>query len=105
MTILRGLNGEEIAYVAEFKRKFSPKVSKKQLTSAVERLKIEYIVPTEQQATLLHSAGVMPSRGAPGRLMKMESMEKLLQGFGVSVLIGKQSNKVSGVYLCGEEIW
>ena len=86
--------------VGEFKKKFSPKISRKHLSSTVERVKIECIVPTEQHATLLHSAEVMPSRRTPGKLMKMGSMEKLLEGLGIAVLIGKQSDQMSGMYLC-----
>ena len=57
---------------------------------------LETIAPTGQQATLLHSTGVISLRGAAGKLMRLDSMERLLNDFRIPLLIGKQSDKVSG---------
>ena len=99
MSILRAFNGEQFTCVTEFWKKYFPEVNRNHLTSALKRLMLETIVPTGQQATLLRSAGVISLRGAAGRLMKLESMEKLLDDFGIPLLIGKPSDKVSGGYV------
>ena len=95
VSILRAFNGEQFACVTEFWRKYFPEVNRNHLTSALKRLNLDTILPTGQQATLLRSAGVISLRGAAGRLMKFESMEKLLDDFGIPLQIGKPTDKVS----------
>ncbi len=96
MSILRTFNGELYGCVTEFWRKYFPEVNRNHLTSALKRLNLETILPTGQQATLLRAAGVISLRGAAGRLMKFESLEKLLDDFGIPLQIGKPTDKVSG---------
>ena len=95
VSILRAFNGEQFACVTEFWRKYFPEVNRNHLTSALKRLNLDTILPTGQQATLLRSAGVISLRGAAGRLMKFDSMEKLLDDFGIPLQIGKPTDKVS----------
>ena len=94
VSILRAFNGEQYACVTEFWRKYFPEVNRNHLTSALKRLTLETIMPTGQQATLLRSAGVISLRGAAGRLMRFEDMEKLMDDFGIPLQIGKPNNKV-----------
>ena len=101
VSILQTFNGDQFACVTEFWRKYFPEVNRNHLTSALKRLNLETILPTGQQATLLRSAGVISLRGAAGRLMKFESMEKLLDDFGIPLQIGKPTDKVRTTALWG----
>lgn len=94
VSILRAFNGEQFACVTEFWRKYFPEVNRNHLTSALKRLSLDTLMPTGQQATLLRAAGVISLRGAAGRLMRLENMEKLLDDFGIPLQIGKPTDKV-----------
>eukprot|EP00731_Ephydatia_muelleri_P029058 Em0020g702a len=88
VSILRAWNGGQYVCLPEVWRKYFPEVNRNNLTGVLKKLELDTHLPTGQQATLLRSAGVISLRGAPGRLMKLEDMQALLDSFGIPLQIG-----------------
>lgn len=88
VSILRAWSGGQYVCLPEVWRKYFPEVNRNNLTGVLKKLDLDTHLPTGQQATLLRSAGVISLRGAPGRLMKLEDMQALLDSFGIPLQIG-----------------
>ena len=54
---------------------------------------IETHIPTSQQTNLLRAANVISMRGAPGRLIKLQDVQRLLDDFGIPLQIGADLDK------------
>jgi hypothetical protein len=93
VSVLRKWNGEQYVCLPEMWRKYFPEVNRNHLSSALRRLELETLMPTAQQATLLRSAQVISIRGAPGRLMKLEHMQALLDDFCIPLQLATGSTQ------------
>ncbi|CAI8056730.1 hypothetical protein GBAR_LOCUS30905 [Geodia barretti] len=93
ISVLRKWNGEQYVCLPEMWRKYFPEVNRNHLSSALRRLELETLMPTAQQATLLRSAQVISIRGAPGRLMKLEHMQALLDDFCIPLQLATGSTQ------------
>ncbi len=62
MALLRTWRGEQYGSLTELWRKYFPEVNRSHLTTVLRRLKVDTIMPTGQQATLLRNANVISLR-------------------------------------------
>lgn len=98
VSVLRKWNGEQFVCLPEIWRKYFPEVNRNHLSSALRRLMLETHMPTGQQATLLRSAQVISIRGAPGRLMKLEDMQALLDDFCIPLQLASGHTQKHSAY-------
>ena len=64
-------------------------MNRSNLSATIKRLIIETKTPTSQQTNLLRAAGIISVRGAPGRLIRVADMQRLLDDIGVVLNIAE----------------
>ncbi len=60
--ILQTWKGEKYGSLTDLWRNYFPEVNRNNLTAALRRLKVDTVVPTGQQATLLRNASIISVR-------------------------------------------
>ncbi|XP_019855613.1 PREDICTED: uncharacterized protein LOC100636670 [Amphimedon queenslandica] len=90
LSMLRTWNGEHFLCLLEVWRRYFPEVNRSHLTTVIKRLLLETQIPTTQQTNLLRAANVISMRGAPGRLIKLRDVQKLMDDFGIPISVGRQ---------------
>ena len=74
-------------------------MNRSNLSATIKRLVIETKTPTSQQTNLLRAAGIISVRGAPGRLIRVTDMQRLLDDLGIVLNIGELNGTGSKVCL------
>ncbi len=68
-------------------------VNRSNLSAVIKRLDIETKIPTSQQTNLLRAAGIISVRGAPGRLIKVSDVQRVIDDFDIMLKIGDNISK------------
>lgn len=79
---------------------FSSQVNRSHLTTVIKKLLLETQIPTTQQTNLLRAANVISMRGAPGRLIRLRDVQRLLDDFGIPVNIGGEFDEATPSKVC-----
>jgi hypothetical protein len=93
LSMLRSWDGTHFLCLLEVWRRYFPEVNRSHLSAVIKKMFIETQIPTSQQTNLLRAANVISMRGAPGRLIRMQDVQRLLDDFSIPLQIGADLDK------------